>query len=84
MSRLPIDAAYEAAGNALDRACETCGVPIGQWCHHPDGRLGRVPHVSRCGRVDLVHGDGHPALSNRKYVSDFVDYSEPRHKQEMA
>lgn len=43
MRRLPIDAAYAVANDAITRPCGNCGAPAGVYCRKPDGRLSRIP-----------------------------------------
>lgn len=63
--------------NALAVPCGYCSAPAGTWCSLPDGRVRRVPCVSRCGEGDPLR----TALSGRDAP---IDFSEPRYTSEES
>lgn len=74
--RLPIDRAYEAASDAITRACPRCGAHAGVYCQKPDGRLARIPCLARAKAAasEVFTGAG----------KNYRDYSEPLHSTEES
>ncbi|ORB84677.1 hypothetical protein B1987_13710 [Mycobacterium kansasii] len=61
-------AAYGDTG-ALEVACPNCSADQGHWCTKPDGRVSRVPCVSRAAAASLTVA----------HTDKYRDFSEPRH-----
>lgn len=68
--------AYQAANDALSRPCE-CGASPGSWCTKADGRVARIPHLSR---AKAGHTWG---TSTTVVAPEAHDFGEPRHQLEV-
>lgn len=67
--------AYMAADNALSRPCGNCGANVGTWCTAIDGRVARIPHLSRA-----KSGVALATSTSGSVVHTGRDYSEPLHQ----
>lgn len=94
--KLPIDRAYEAADNAIAVPCDHCGAERNSYCTKADGRLSRIPCLSRAQaaaandaqrRREVVRNSDFPSSSPPGASSErrpAIDFAEPRHAQAAA